>query len=256
MYRARSAASRLIGYVDTVTAPRGETPRTRWGLIESIVGFVLALLCMAALITWLRGALYYDGHVVLLLSYAVVWVPLLGAVMVAVTRRRFLSPARDLGLRLTWLDVFFGVGVGLLARAVAGIIEIAFTGRMIGLGVTFGETVYDGWWIFGTILAPVVLAPFVEELFFRGLLQRAVLGSIHHLRKGLPETVSIVASALLFSMMHVIQAANPTAALVLCLSSLTFGLASALLAALTGRIGASIVAHITFNGALVLTSLV
>lgn len=56
---------------------------------------------------------------------------------------------RDLFGLLTGLDVFFGASVGLLARAVKRIIEIVFTGRMIGLGVAFGASAYDGWRIFG-----------------------------------------------------------------------------------------------------------
>jgi len=211
---------------------------------------------MFALITWLRTALFYDAHIVELLSYAVVWVPFLAAVIVACFVRGTRSLARDIGLRITLLDVFLGVGAGLLARAVAGIIEIAATGRMVGLGVTFGETVYDGWWLFGTILAPVILAPYIEELFFRGLLQRAVLRATSvRMSPRSATALSIVVSAALFALLHLTQAANPTGALVLGLSAFVFGLAAALIAGLTGRIGGAIVAHVVFNGTLVLTSL-
>lgn len=211
---------------------------------------------MIGLTTWLRAALFYDAHLVLVLSYAVVWVPFLIAVAVACLVRGTRSLARDIGLRITPLDVFLGVGAGLLARAVAGVIEIAATGRMVGLGVTFGDTIYDGWWLFGTILAPVLLAPFIEELFFRGLLQRAVLrAGTARMSPRSAMVVSIVVSAALFAVLHLTQAANPTGALVLGLSAFVFGLAAALIASLTGRIGGSIVAHVVFNGSLVLTSL-
>ncbi|CAD5991208.1 conserved membrane protein of unknown function [Agreia sp. COWG] len=236
--------------------PRGETPRARWGLIESAAGFVGAFVLISLLIAWLRGALYYDPNVVLVLSYAVVWVPLLSAVVVASYIRGTRSLARDVGLRITWLDVFFGVGAGLLARTAAAIIEIAMTGRMVGMGVTFGDTVYDGWWLFGTILAPVLIAPFIEELFFRGLLLRAVQRASATLLGSRTATViAILVSSLLFALLHLTQAVNPTAALILGASAFVFGLAAATIAALTGRIGGSIVAHIVFNGALVLTSL-
>ncbi|WP_202565982.1 CPBP family intramembrane glutamic endopeptidase [Agreia sp. COWG] len=239
-----------------MTVPRGETPRARWGLIESAAGFVGAFVLISLLIAWLRGALYYDPNVVLVLSYAVVWVPLLSAVVVASYIRGTRSLARDVGLRITWLDVFFGVGAGLLARTAAAIIEIAMTGRMVGMGVTFGDTVYDGWWLFGTILAPVLIAPFIEELFFRGLLLRAVQRASATLLGSRTATViAILVSSLLFALLHLTQAVNPTAALILGASAFVFGLAAATIAALTGRIGGSIVAHIVFNGALVLTSL-
>ena len=244
-----------IRYVGRVTALRGDAPHRRWGIAESALGLSAALILMLALIAWLRTALFYDSHVVLLLSYAVVWVPFVAAVIVACFVRGTRSLARDIGLRITFLDVFLGVGAGLLARAVAGIIEIAATGSMVGLGVTFGETVYDGWWLFGTILAPVILAPLIEELFFRGLLQRAVLGtSSARMSERLAMALSIVISAGLFALLHLTQAANLTGALVLGLSAFVSGLAAALIAGLTGRIGGAIVAHAVFNGALVLTS--
>lgn len=226
------------------------------GLGASIAALATALLAMLALVSWLRTGPLYDGHIVLVASYLVVWLPFLTAVVFVCFVRGSRSLARDVGLRITVLDVIVGVGAGLLARATVGIVEIAVTGRMIGLGVTFGETIYDGWWLFGTILAPVLIAPFVEELFFRGLFQRAVLrASSSRLSPRAAVAVSIVVSATLFAVLHLTQAANPTGALVLGLSSLIFGLTAALIAGLTGRIGGAIVAHVVFNGSLVLTSL-
>jgi len=200
--------------------------------------------------------MFYDGHLVLLLSYAVVWVPFLAAVGVACFLRGTRSLARDIGLQITVLDVLLGVGAGFLARALTGVIEIAFTGRMIGLGVTLGDTIYDGWWVLGTILSPVLLAPFVEEMFFRGLLQRAALRALSlRLSAQSAMALSIFASASLFALLHLTQAASPTGAAVLGLSSFAFGLAAALIAGLTGRIGGAIVAHVVFNGSLVAASL-
>jgi membrane protease YdiL (CAAX protease family) len=239
-----------------VTALRGDAPRQRWGIVEASVGFVAALGLMIALISWLRTASFYDSHVVLMLSYAVVWVPFLTAVAVACFVRGTRSLPHDLGLRITLLDVFLGLGAGLLARAAVGIIEIGVTGRMVGLGVTFDETIYDGWWFFGTVLAPVVIAPFIEELFFRGLVQRSVQQvSASHMAARTATAISIVVSAALFAVLHLTQAATPTGALVLGLSAFVSGLAAALIAGLTGRIGGAIVAHVVFNGTLVLTTL-
>jgi membrane protease YdiL (CAAX protease family) len=154
------------------------------------------------------------------------------------------------------LDALFGIGVGLLARAVASLFEIAFYGRMSGLGVTFGEVVYDGWWVFGALLAPIILAPIVEELFFRGLVQRTTLRlSFRVLPAGAAIGVSVLVSAVLFTILHLVEVTTLAAALVLGSSTLVFGLASGLLAALTGRVGGSVIAHMTFNGSLVLTVL-
>ncbi|SMG16193.1 CPBP family intramembrane glutamic endopeptidase [Agreia pratensis] len=224
-------------------------------LSASVVALAIALVSMLALVSWLRTGPLFDPHVVLVASYLVVWLPFLAAVAFICFVRGTGSLAHDVGLRITLLDVVVGVGAGLLARAAVGIVEIAVTGRMIGLGVTFGETYYDVWWLFGTILAPVLIAPFVEEIFFRGLLQRAVLRvSSARLSPRVAASVSMIASAALFALLHLTQAASPTGALVLGLSSLILGLTAALIAGLTGRIGGAIAAHVVFNGSLVLTS--
>jgi membrane protease YdiL (CAAX protease family) len=245
-----------IRYVGRVTASRGDTPRRRWGIAESASGLAAALVLMTAFIAWLRAAMFYDAHLALLLSYAVVWVPFLAAVVVACFFRGTGSLVHDVGLRITLLDVFLGVGAGLLARAIAGLIEIAFTGRMVGLGVSFGDTIYDGWWVFATVLAPVFISPFVEELFFRGLLQKSVQRlSARRLTPPSATALSIVASAALFALLHLTQAASPTGAMVLGLTAFVSGLAAGAIAGLTDRIGGAIVAHVVFNGTLVLTAL-
>ena len=224
--------------------------------VASAAALVTALLSMLALVSWLRTGPLFDPHVVLLASYLVVWLPFVTAVAVAFFFSGTKSLAGDLGLRITFLDVIIGLGAGLLARAAAGIIEIIVTGRMNGLGVTFGDTAYDGWWLFGTVLAPVLIAPFVEEVFFRGVFQRSVLRvSLARLTPNVATAISILASATLFAALHLTQAASPSGALVLGLTSLVLGLTVALIAGLTGRIGGAIVAHIAFNGSLVMTLL-
>lgn len=219
-------------------------------------GYLAAALSLGFFIQWLRSATFFDPHLVLVASYCVVWVPLGAAILIACLRGGLdLSRAR-MGLSITWFDVVLGLGAGFLLRALAGIVEIAFTGRMIGLGVTFGDPVYDGWWLFGTVIAPVLIAPVIEETFFRGLLQQSSK-RVLSLRLGRRTAVglSIALSASTFALLHLMEAANPTGALVLGISTLILGLATATLTASTGRIGAALIAHIVFNATLVLPSL-
>ena len=228
----------------------------RWGVIESLAGLGLAVVLMWLLVRWLTSGIYYDGYLAFILSYAVVWIPLLGACLFACFVTGTRSLRADYGLRVTALDVLFGLGAGLLLRAFASVVEIAFYGRMSGLGVQFGDIVYDGWWVFGTLLAPILLAPFIEELFFRGLVQRTARRvSERVMPAGLAVFVSIVVSAALFAVLHLTESTNATAAAVLGISTFALGLTSALIAALTGRIGGSIIAHMTFNGSFVLAAL-
>ena len=239
-------------YKENVPAEKFDDLDPRWGTGWSIAGLVLAVSLMWLVIRWLNSGVYYDGHIALILSYAVVWVPLLAASLLACLIGGTRSVRRDLGLKFSWLDALFGISVGLFARVIASLIEIALYGRMTGLGVTFGETIYDGWWVFGTILAPILISPFVEELFFRGLVQRSMLSiSSRFSPAGLSVATSIVVSAVLFSILHLTGVTNPTAAAVLGLSTFVFGIGSGILAATTGRLGGSIVAHVTFNGSLV-----
>ncbi len=221
---------------------------------------VLAITFMLLLVRWFGSTSFprfaLDGNLGLLLSYLVVWVPLLGACAIACYLRGTRSPARDFGLRFTWLDVLFGLGVGLLVRALASVIEIAVYGRMSLGGVTFGETIYDGWWMFGTLLAPILIAPFVEELFFRGLVLRATLrAGLASGGRGAASVVAVIVSAALFSLLHLVEVSNVQTAIVLGLSTLILGLATGAISLFTGRIGGAMVAHATFNGSLILASL-
>ena len=80
---------------------------------------------------------------------------------------------------------------------------------MGGGAVTFGETVHDDWWLFGVVLAPVLIAPFVEEVFFRGLVLRAVAGSVAGSR-AVSLGIAIAVSGLVFALVHVLQATTLT----------------------------------------------
>ncbi|MCU1545260.1 MAG: hypothetical protein JWP30_360, partial [Homoserinimonas sp.] len=107
---------------------------------------------------------------------------------------------------------------------------------------TFGPVIYDGWWFFAAILAPVVIAPVVEELFFRGMLQRAVSAS---------KLVAVLASSAIFALIHLASGYSWVATL----STFIVGFAFGSLAARTGRLGGPIIAHATFNGSLVALTL-
>lgn len=187
------------------------------------------------------------------------WVPLLGAVFVSCFHRGagIRSLVHDLGLRIRPIDLLWGLDIGLLARVVASLLQIVFYGRMATGAPVLGPLEHDGCWLFGALLAPALLAPSVEELFFRGLLLRAVLGSV--LANGGSRRFSVgsavAVSALVFALAHVLPVGSVGAAVVVGVSTLVFGLAAASVAVLTGRLGAAIIAHVTFNALVVLPAL-
>jgi membrane protease YdiL (CAAX protease family) len=203
-----------------------------------------------------------DPQVNLLLSYLAVWVPLGGAVVFAgVGSRRQVgagsvagslaaSLARGLGLRFRPIDLLWGLAVGLLARVVASLVEIAGYGQMGGSAAVLGTPVHDAWWLFGALLAPAIIAPFIEEVFFRGLLLRAVAGATAAARP-VALAVAVVVSGAVFALVHIVEVGPGTVALVVGVSTFVFGVGAASIAAATGRIGGAIVAHVTFNALVV-----
>lgn len=234
-----------------VTKPR--VFHAQHGLTDATAGVVLAVLfvlfaSMAAAKFWIT-----DANVSLLLSYLAVWIPLLGAVGVA-----WYFHGHNLGLRFRWLDLLWGLSIGLLARSAASAAEILGYGQMGSSAVTFGETVYDGWWLFGALLAPVLLAPLIEELFFRGLLLRSMLGVTRGNggARGTSTVIAVLVSALVFALVHMLTATTVTSVVVVGVSTFVFGLGAACLAALTGRLGGAIIAHVTFNALVVVPALV
>ena len=86
-------------------------------------------------------------------------------------------------------------------------------------------------------------APFVEEVFFRGLLLRGLTGfasSSDGRRRRWALAGAVVVDGLLFGLAHGEWVQLPGLA--------AFGIVLAVLTLRTGRLGMSIVAHCTFNG--------
>lgn len=230
----------------------------RWGIRDAGVGIMLALGC-----AWLVGAAEIrawrtPAELQFALSYLATWVPLLSVVFFASYVRGAQSFRTDFGLRVSWLDVLYGLTLGFFLRSIATVIEIAVYGRPAGGGITFGPTVYDVWWVLLAIIAPVLLAPVIEELFFRGLLQRAVLRASRRSMapsSRLPAVIAVTVSSLVFAAVHVLQTGGGAQAVVVGISTLVLGIGLGALAAVTGRLGGAIIAHIVFNGLGVLGTL-
>lgn len=227
----------------------------RW-LTDAAVGLVLAVGCITLVAFAASRFLIRDPNINTLLSYLAVWVPLLGAVLVASFSHGTRSIIRDFGLRFRPIDLLWGLSIGLLARAVAGQIEATVYGRVGSGAAVLGETVYDFWFLFAAVLAPVILGPLVEELFFRGLLLRAVAATASRgLSPRTTTTIAIGVSALVFALVHLVDVASVNGMLVIGLSTLVFGLGAATVAALTGRLGGAVIAHVTFNALVVVPAL-
>ena len=252
-----------MGIIAVSTGRMKARPLIGSALAPAAVGLVLAIV----LIVVMGSTAFADSRLALLLGYLCVWVPLLGAVVAAVGRRGAARWVRYLRLSVRPIDLIWGLGVGLLARTVSSLIEIWGYGSVGSAGVRFGETVYDAWWLFGALLAPVLLAPVIEELFFRGLVLRAIYSEVSGARAPyvpqgrtggrLSAVIAVGVSGLTFALMHLVSIDLGSAATVAVVGSATliFGLAAAWLSLATGRIGGAIIAHVTFNALVIVPAL-
>ena len=139
----------------------------------------------------------------------------------------FLGIALQLGLALAYLPVHLKGG----ANAV---------NRELGAG--------SGWLLVVPAVLTIVGAPLIEELFFRGVLLRALLVLCRTTTPVVGVVVAVVADGALFGLAHLgsgdLWEQLPGLAAV--------GIVLAALAVKTGRLGPSIVTHASFNAVVVL----
>jgi membrane protease YdiL (CAAX protease family) len=153
----------------------------------------------------------------------------------------------DYGLRLRpWPDLPLGIAVGVAAQfGLVPLLELPLQPFVHNLSRQIGHPTRQ-------LLGPVngtsfviltvfvcLGSPLVEELFFRGLLLRGLLGKVAGLGRRAAPAFAIVATGLVFGLVHF----EPLQFLGLA----GFGMVLSYLAYRTGRLGPSIVAHISFN---------
>jgi membrane protease YdiL (CAAX protease family) len=248
LVRGRPAASRALGAFGAGRVlSQEDLTRPRWGLGDAVGGVVAGLVLSSALASiWLAAhsgakdvSLGGEG-----LAQLGLWTGLLGAVFWASRRKGAGTLAEDFGFAIRPIDVPMGVAAGVLAQ-VALVPGIALLLRpLLGRPDVSGPTkdlvnsAY-GVGIPFLILFVVVGAPVVEELFFRGLVMRS-------LDRRFGPVGAVIVSSALFGLAHPQSLAAGGVALVM-ISLAAFGAVLAVLALRTGRLGASIIAHATFN---------
>jgi len=181
--------------------------------------------------------------VVLLFSVVAIYGPMVAACVI-VARRYGPPRLRDAyGLRARPVDVGWGAITLFGAWAVEVAVVVACQALHIPIGSNtkgIGDTADDRLLYLTLAALAVVVAPFVEELFFRGLLLRS-------LRSKLAPWLAVAGQALVFGAFH----ADPgygagNIGLVLALAAVGAALGTA--AQLVRRLGPGMVAHGLFNG--------
>lgn len=216
----------------------------RWGLGDAVAGFLagffLSVLCGSL---WVAAS--GSSKVTLGLTTATLvgqWIGMGGAVALACRRKGSGSLTTDFGLRVEARDIAPGLTAGILSQLVLiPLLYLPF--HLLGLDVDVSEKAREvtdlgrGAGIGLLAVCIVIGAPLVEELFFRGLLQRSAA-------RRLGPAPAVAVSAVAFGIAHFQPVQLP--------GLVAFGVVLAVLAQQAGRLGPSLVAHMAFNATTVI----
>jgi membrane protease YdiL (CAAX protease family) len=218
-------------------------------MVVALVGGALAL-SIALAATGREDADFDDLPIsVLTIGQLGQWVGFLGVPWL-VTRLKGSGLVTDLRLRFELRDLWVGGGIGVLLQlAVVPLIsypwiwllgedsdELEERARLLAdRADTAGAAIL-------LVLVVGLGAPLMEEIFYRGLVQGALL------KRGLVPAISVVITAAVFAAAHTSVIEFP--------ALFAFGLGVGALAVRSGRLGPSIAAHVTFNLVTVITTLV
>jgi membrane protease YdiL (CAAX protease family) len=174
------------------------------------------------------------------------WMGFIGAAVLASRRHGTGNFVVDLGLRFRPIDALLGpaVGVGgqlllipllyLPLHHVVHNLDHRLSGPAKSITGGFHGTAVV---VIGVLT--VVVVPFVEEIFFRGLLLRSLSRLFGGAGRHLGPTLAVVFTGLIFGLAHF--------ELLELLGLAVFGMVLAVLARRTGRLGPCILAHASFN---------
>ena len=207
-------------------------------LLLAIAGYATAIFTSAVAASVAAGISgEIEGLVVLLPSQVAFWTVLVGTVVIA-RRRRTLGGRSDWSaMRFNWIDVPIGVFTGVATQLLlVPAIYLPFRG-LIDLDrlSDHAEDLLDGVQGAGLLamaIALVVVAPIVEELFFRGLLLEAM-------RRRWSAASAVVGSSVFFGATHFQPLQFPA----LTLAGAVFALA----ALRAQRLGPAVTIHAGFN---------
>ena len=223
--------------------PEREPEAPRWGLGDAGVGLLGGFLAASVTVgLWAAFAGSTERSLgAMAAGWIGLWAGFVGIPLLASRRKGTGSLAADFGLRARPADGA-GLAVGALCQALlvpalyfliqrlTGDLDVSRPARELAEDFEGAAFVVVG--VMATFAAPVV-----EELFYRGLLLRAALR-----RFGV--RWAVLGSSAVFGLSHFQLVQFP--------GLFAFGVVLALLAVRTGRLGASIAAHVAFNGVAVI----
>ncbi len=173
------------------------------------------------------------------------WIGFVGAPWLASRTQGTRNFVRDLGLRFRPIDLV-GIAIGLGGQVLVALMYAPFQRHIHnfnGPSQRLTGAAHGGGFVV-IAAATVLLAPFMEELFFRGLLLKALVRLCTPLRavgraRAAGVVVAVIVDGLLFGLAHGewVQLAGLA----------TFGAVLAAVSYRTGRLGMNMIAHASFN---------
>jgi membrane protease YdiL (CAAX protease family) len=228
----------------------GERPtrwsrRPRWGCGDIAIGIGLLVVSSFVFgIPILLAGVQEDSLGYEALSALSVWVPLGGWSLYCSWVKGLGRLKLDFSWAFRWFDPFIGVGLAFLTiligaglDAVQQAIGVSAASNTGFLQEAAGTT--SMWTYLGFILIVAVGAPFVEELFFRGLTFSA-------LQKRYGGIVAVVGSSLIFGLLH-FQPGDVVPTIFFLVNITTFGLILGIARFVSKRTGPGVFAHMAFN---------
>lgn len=205
-------------------------------------GFVVGIM-LAAIFVTLAASITgdEDAPAVFVAAFTGQWIAWAGAAWLASRVAGTRSFADDLGWRFERADVLRGAGVaaaGLVAALVVQSVLSAINESYVGSNTGFVEDQAGS--LVGAIavgVSTLIGAPILEELFFRGLLQRALA----RLR-----SAAVIVQALVFGLVHTTPGEG-LGNIGIVLGLATFGSVLGLAVRRWGRLGPAIIGHAMFN---------
>jgi membrane protease YdiL (CAAX protease family) len=224
------------------TTAVGRSVERRWGLLDAVGGIAAAFIG-SALVATLVGAPKNPSLVQQFVENIPLWLAL-GIVPIWATRTKGRGPEEDLGLAIAPVDVLLGGLTGaalqfLLVPAVYFPLRDVISRHDVEKqSQDLADKTHGAGWLL-LIVMVVVIAPVVEELFYRGLVMRALERDLKERHVRWASGLAVVITAVVFAAMHF----EPAAMLGLAVFAAVVGG----LVMWTGRLGTSMCAHVAFN---------
>lgn len=241
------------------------TREPRWGLVDvfaGIIAFVL-LSSIAALVVRQPAVITSPWLAFGVQQVIGGWLPLVAVVLIASRLRGRGRLRDDFGLRFEPLDIAIGILAGILLRGAAvGIAELVRVATGTPATPFSGGVGDPVWFVVTMVLAASLVTPFVEELFFRGLVLRSIQKAVapdagaSRARRQAAGVAAVVGSALLFAAFHLTGVPETAAAVSRLVTLFVVGLVLGSLALATRRLGPAIATHMVFNLSVVVLELV